>query len=120
MADAVASVSKQLEDLSESLAVNFVFCFETILAYYIFYFFVDCDLLYLLTQSTKKHLSKKLATLDWKVEEQTETSKMILSDVKNPSYFLLFRIDVLVFPRLRIRIRIHLSHGYLLQCRLPR
>ncbi|VVA90025.1 unnamed protein product [Arabis nemorensis] len=53
MADAVASVSKQLEDLSESLA------------------------------STKKHLSKKLATLDWKVEEQAETSKMILSDDKD-------------------------------------
>ncbi|XP_010484459.1 PREDICTED: uncharacterized protein LOC104762788 isoform X2 [Camelina sativa] len=51
MADAVASVSKQLEDLSDTLA------------------------------STKKHLSKKLATLDWKLEEQNETSKMILSDV---------------------------------------
>ncbi|KAL1209561.1 hypothetical protein V5N11_004280 [Cardamine amara subsp. amara] len=51
MADAVASVSKQLEDLSETLA------------------------------STKNHLSKRLATLDWKVEEQNETSKQILSDV---------------------------------------
>ncbi|XP_023645134.1 uncharacterized protein LOC17899717 isoform X1 [Capsella rubella] len=51
MADAVASVSKQLDDLSDTLA------------------------------STKKHLSKKLATLDWKVEEQNEASKMILSDV---------------------------------------
>ncbi|ESQ36429.1 hypothetical protein EUTSA_v10008218mg [Eutrema salsugineum] len=51
MANAVASVSKQLNDLSETLA------------------------------STKKHLSKELAKLDWKVEEQTEMSKMILSDV---------------------------------------
>jgi hypothetical protein len=51
MADAVASVSKQLDDLSDTLA------------------------------STRKHLSQKLATLDWKVEEQNETSKMILSDV---------------------------------------
>ncbi|CAN8295580.1 unnamed protein product [Cochlearia groenlandica] len=51
MANAVASVSKQLNDLSETLA------------------------------STKKHLSKELAKLDWKVEEQNEISKMILSDV---------------------------------------
>ncbi|XP_013583594.1 PREDICTED: uncharacterized protein LOC106292533 isoform X2 [Brassica oleracea var. oleracea] len=51
MANAVESFSKQLNDLSETLA------------------------------STKKHLSKELAKLDWKVEEQTDISKMILSDV---------------------------------------
>ncbi|KAL0723971.1 hypothetical protein Bca4012_038570 [Brassica carinata] len=51
MANAVASFSKQLNDLQETLA------------------------------STKKHLSKELSKLDWKVEEQTEISKMILSDV---------------------------------------
>jgi len=68
MADAVASVSKQLDDLSDTLA------------------------------STRKHLSQKLATLDWKVEEQNETSKMILSDVRNPFYFSLSCIDALFFP----------------------
>lgn len=68
-----------------------------------------CDLLYLLTQSTKKHLSKKLATLDWKVEEQTEISKMILSDVRNPSYFSLSRIDALIYLRLQISIMTHSS-----------
>ncbi|XP_033137755.1 uncharacterized protein LOC103844195 isoform X2 [Brassica rapa] len=51
MANAVESFSKQLNDLSETLA------------------------------STKKHLSKELSKLDWKVEEQTEISKMILNDV---------------------------------------
>jgi len=53
---------------------------------------------HLFTQSTRKHLSQKLATLDWKVEEQNETSKMILSDVRNPFYFSLSCIDALFFP----------------------
>ncbi|KAK1353655.1 Golgin subfamily A member 4 [Heracleum sosnowskyi] len=51
MATAVASVSKQLEHVSETLA------------------------------STKKHLSKKLETLDWKLDEQKEISNIIASDV---------------------------------------
>ncbi|KAJ8423204.1 hypothetical protein Cgig2_006757 [Carnegiea gigantea] len=51
MANAVASVSKQLDNLSESLA------------------------------TTKKHLSKRLEKLDWKMEELKETSEQILSDV---------------------------------------
>lgn len=51
MANAVATVSKQLEHVSETLA------------------------------STKRHLSKRLETLDWKVEEQHETSKLIANNV---------------------------------------
>lgn len=51
MANAVATVSKQLEHVSEALA------------------------------STKKHLTKKLENLDWKVEEQKELSKLIANDV---------------------------------------
>ncbi|KAK3009364.1 hypothetical protein RJ639_014680 [Escallonia herrerae] len=51
MANAVAKVSKQLEHVHESLAL------------------------------TKKHLTKKLENLDWKLGEQKETSKLIANDV---------------------------------------
>nr|GMD01553.1 hypothetical protein F511_15699 [Ipomoea batatas] len=51
MANAVASVSKQLENVSDALA------------------------------STKRHLSKRLENLDWKLDEQKETSKLIANDV---------------------------------------
>ncbi|XP_015881502.3 uncharacterized protein LOC107417398 [Ziziphus jujuba] len=51
MANAVATVSKQLEHVHEALA------------------------------STKKHLTKRLETLDWKVEEQKEISQQIANDV---------------------------------------
>ncbi|KAJ6941150.1 hypothetical protein NC651_007056 [Populus alba x Populus x berolinensis] len=51
MANAVATVSKQMENVSETLA------------------------------STKRHLTKRLENLDWKIEEQIETSKLIASDV---------------------------------------
>lgn len=51
MANAVASVSKQLDNLSEAVA------------------------------TTKKHLTKRLENLDWKLEEQKEISGQILNDV---------------------------------------
>ncbi|KAL6543887.1 hypothetical protein OROGR_010384 [Orobanche gracilis] len=51
MAKAVASVSKQLENVSEALA------------------------------STKKHLTKRLENLDWKLDEQREISKVVANDV---------------------------------------
>ncbi|KAF7145628.1 hypothetical protein RHSIM_Rhsim04G0046400 [Rhododendron simsii] len=51
MANAVATVSKQLEHVSEALA------------------------------STKRHLTKKLENLDWKLDEQKEISKLITNDV---------------------------------------
>ncbi|XP_050205809.1 uncharacterized protein LOC126655614 isoform X2 [Mercurialis annua] len=51
MANAVSTVSKQLENVSETLA------------------------------STKRHLSKRLENLDWKVMEQIETSKLIVNNV---------------------------------------
>ncbi|KAK4846748.1 hypothetical protein QYF36_021569 [Acer negundo] len=44
-------MSKQLENISEALA------------------------------STKRHLSKRLENLDWKTDEQMETSKLIANDV---------------------------------------
>lgn len=51
MANAVASVSKQLDNLSEAVV------------------------------TTKKHLTKRLENLDWKVEEQKVISEQILGDV---------------------------------------
>lgn len=51
MANAVATVSKQLDHVSEAVV------------------------------STKRHLSKRLENLDWKLEEQKETSKLIANDV---------------------------------------
>lgn len=51
MANAVATVSKQLENVSEALA------------------------------STKRHLAKRLETLDWKLDEQKEISNLIANDV---------------------------------------
>ncbi|KAM7503702.1 hypothetical protein LguiB_002606 [Lonicera macranthoides] len=51
MANAVSTVSKQLDHVSEALA------------------------------STKRHLSKRLENLDWKMDEQKETSKLIANDV---------------------------------------
>ncbi|CAO2812802.1 unnamed protein product [Amaranthus hypochondriacus] len=51
MANAVTSVSKQLDSLTDALA------------------------------TTKRHLSKRLETLDWKLEEQKDISGRILNDV---------------------------------------
>ncbi|XP_041005874.1 uncharacterized protein LOC121250742 [Juglans microcarpa x Juglans regia] len=51
MANAVSTVSKQLEHVHEALG------------------------------ATKRHLTKKLENLDWKVEEQKETTKLIANDV---------------------------------------
>lgn len=51
MINAVATVSKQLEHVSEAVA------------------------------STKRNLSKRLETVDWKLEEQMEMSKLITNDV---------------------------------------
>ncbi|XXG44782.1 hypothetical protein AAC387_Pa02g0044 [Persea americana] len=51
MANAVSNVSKQLEQVSTALA------------------------------STKRHLSQGLEILDWKMEEQKETSKLIMNEV---------------------------------------
>ncbi|GAB4825223.1 hypothetical protein Ancab_008098 [Ancistrocladus abbreviatus] len=51
MANAVASVSKQLDNVSEALA------------------------------ATRRHLTKRLENLDWKLEEQKEVSKLIANDV---------------------------------------
>ncbi|GAB2274960.1 hypothetical protein Dimus_009729 [Dionaea muscipula] len=51
MANAVASVSKQLENISEALAV------------------------------TKRNLIKRLENLDWKLEEQKEMTELIANDV---------------------------------------
>ncbi|KAI3685120.1 hypothetical protein L6452_34354 [Arctium lappa] len=53
MANAVATVSKQLENVSDVLA------------------------------STKRHLSKRLENLDWKLDEQKEMSKLIADDVND-------------------------------------
>ncbi|KAI3804917.1 hypothetical protein L1987_26798 [Smallanthus sonchifolius] len=53
MENAVSTVSKQLENVSDALA------------------------------STKRHLSKRLENLDWKLEEQKEISKLIADDVND-------------------------------------
>ena len=39
------------------------------------------NLLYLPLQATKRHLTKRLENLDWKVDEQREISKLIANDV---------------------------------------
>jgi hypothetical protein len=52
MANAVSTVSKQLDNVTEALA------------------------------STKRHLSKRLETLDWKMDEQKEISNFIANDVR--------------------------------------
>ncbi|KAL3652878.1 hypothetical protein CASFOL_002559 [Castilleja foliolosa] len=51
MANAVETVSKQLDNVSEALA------------------------------STKRHLTKRLENLDWKMDEQREISKLVANDV---------------------------------------
>uniref|UniRef100_A0A2P2JD76 DUF1664 domain-containing protein n=1 Tax=Rhizophora mucronata TaxID=61149 RepID=A0A2P2JD76_RHIMU len=51
MANAVSNVTKQLENLSETLA------------------------------STKRHLTKRLESLDYKMEEQIGTSNLIVNEV---------------------------------------
>ncbi|GMY09764.1 hypothetical protein FCV25MIE_05003 [Fagus crenata] len=53
MANAVTTVSKQLEHVHEALS------------------------------STKRHLTQKLENLDWKVEENKETTKLIANDVND-------------------------------------
>ncbi|KAL6975649.1 hypothetical protein U1Q18_024444 [Sarracenia purpurea var. burkii] len=53
MASAIATASKQLEHVSEALA------------------------------ATKRHLTKKLENLDWKLDEQKEMSNLIANDVSN-------------------------------------
>ncbi|KAL1568672.1 hypothetical protein AAHA92_00257 [Salvia divinorum] len=53
MANAVATVSKQLDNVTDALA------------------------------STKRHLTKRLENLDWKVDEQREISKLIANDVSD-------------------------------------
>ncbi|KAI3497254.1 hypothetical protein L1887_39739 [Cichorium endivia] len=53
MANAVSTVSKQLENVSDALA------------------------------STKRHLSKRLENLDWKLDEQKEISTLISNDVND-------------------------------------
>ncbi|MFS7921889.1 hypothetical protein Hanom_Chr03g00242231 [Helianthus anomalus] len=53
MANAVSTVSKQLENVSDALV------------------------------STKRHLSKRLENLDWKLDEQKEISKLIADDVND-------------------------------------
>lgn len=35
----------------------------------------------MIMQSTKRHLTKKLENLDWKLDEQKEISKLITNDV---------------------------------------
>ncbi|WMV44079.1 hypothetical protein MTR67_037464 [Solanum verrucosum] len=53
MANAVASVSKQLENVSDALT------------------------------STRRHLTKRLENLDWKLDEQIEISNLITNDVRD-------------------------------------
>ncbi|KAL6136990.1 hypothetical protein ACLB2K_062285 [Fragaria x ananassa] len=68
MANAVATVSKQLETVHETLAI------------------------------TRRHLTKKLEELDWKVEEQRETTQLIangVNEVKSNLSQIGFDVDVI-------------------------
>lgn len=78
MADAVEAVSKQLDNVSETLNVSKIgvqsnLCLTQFSGY-------DFDLTSFM-QSTKRHLSKRLESLDWKLEEQKETSLHIANNV---------------------------------------
>ncbi|KAL7177118.1 hypothetical protein ACSBR2_030450 [Camellia fascicularis] len=44
------------------------------------------------TQSTKRHLTKTLENLDWKLDKQKETSKLIANDMGN----IFFLVQVLM------------------------
>ncbi|KAB1220338.1 hypothetical protein CJ030_MR3G009798 [Morella rubra] len=66
MANAVASVSKQLDNVNKALAGVLRFI---------------CGLRYESVQATKRHLTLKLENLDWKVEEHKETTKLIANNV---------------------------------------
>lgn len=87
MANAVATVSKQLETVHETLAVSHFCqppwgcsspdcnpCKVSAACYYL-------DIVFL--QITRRHLTKKLEELDWKVEEQRETTQLIANGVWN-------------------------------------
>lgn len=86
MANAVSTVSKQLENVSDALVVSntkLIYCnlsslVISCLLYLLTFAFFFC---YLKLQSTKRHLSKRLENLDWKVDEQKEISKLIADDV---------------------------------------
>lgn len=80
MANAVATVSKQLENLSETLAVSRKGCLFFALRPLLTCIF---DAHSSFVQSTKKHLAKRLENLEWKAEELNETSKHIANDVWN-------------------------------------
>ncbi|XVF81532.1 hypothetical protein PTKIN_Ptkin15bG0162700 [Pterospermum kingtungense] len=78
MADAVAAVSKQLDNVSATLNVSKIgvrsnLCLTPFSAF-------DFTLTSFI-QSTKRHLSRRLESLDWKVEEQMETSRQIANNV---------------------------------------
>ncbi|KAG5593441.1 hypothetical protein H5410_043955 [Solanum commersonii] len=66
MANAVASVSKQLENVSDALAVS-----------------QDLSRVSWIICSTRRHLTKRLENLDWKLDEQIEISNLITNDVRD-------------------------------------
>lgn len=54
---------------------------DCLLLDYLFTIWQFSNLYRLLLQSTKRQLSKRLQNLDWKLQEQIETSKLIANDV---------------------------------------
>lgn len=86
MANAVATVSKQLENVSETLAVSSkIGLLNFSLMIFSAFLILFC---YQNLQSTKRHLTKRLEGLDWKMELQMETSKLIADNVGNPILFI--------------------------------
>lgn len=47
-------------------------------------------------QSTRRHLTKKLENLDWRLDEEIETTNLIANNVRGelPSSFFLILIDI--------------------------
>lgn len=96
MANAVATVSKQLENVHEALAVSSIALplsseFSQWLLFPLIVFKVHLCFECQFVQATKRHLTKKLENLDWKVEELKETTTLIANDVHNSFFFFFLK-----------------------------
>ena len=78
MANAVQSMSKQLEQVSSALAVCFIpNSISCLLQHLLSLLIFKCNLF----QATKRHLTQRLENLDGKMDEQVEVSKAIRNEV---------------------------------------
>jgi len=92
MTNAVATVSKQLENVHETLAVSSFYWLLTSFFYFfnnnlsIFSLSVADHFCLFTLQSTKRHIIKRLDGLGLEVEKQNEISKQIAEDVSEVNF----------------------------------